>query len=136
MKDEAIYFLDKYLNESQEKIHTNATNRKSESTNNTNATNRKSESTNNTNATNRTCESGEIKAKNLADNIDVTNSDQINIDMELRLNDVNDRLYSQIEKLAPFGVGNKKPVFLFRKVVPFSVRKLSLIHISEPTRPY
>lgn len=85
VSDEAIHFLDKHLNEAQDKIRTDRTT----------VTNEKDES--------------------------ITN--QIEIDMELKLDDVNDRLCSQIEKLAPFGMGNKKPVFLFRKVAPVSVRK-------------
>lgn len=45
------------------------------------------------------------------------------IDSELSLDDVNDFLFNEINKLAPFGVGNHKPIFLFRDIKPFSVRK-------------
>lgn len=45
------------------------------------------------------------------------------IDLELKLDEVNENLYSQISQLAPFGMGNPKPIFLFRKVTPVSVRK-------------
>jgi len=38
------------------------------------------------------------------------------IDMELTLNDVNWDNYRQIEKLAPFGVGNPKPLFIFKNI--------------------
>ena len=38
------------------------------------------------------------------------------IDMELLLDDVNWNSYGSIEKLAPFGVGNKKPTFIFRNI--------------------
>jgi single-stranded-DNA-specific exonuclease len=38
------------------------------------------------------------------------------IDMEIRLEDVTWNTYREIEKLAPFGVGNKKPVFIFRNI--------------------
>lgn len=44
-------------------------------------------------------------------------------DMELSLDDVTWRLHEDIEKLAPFGIGNPKPVFVFRGVRPASVRK-------------
>ncbi len=45
------------------------------------------------------------------------------IDSELFLDDVNDSLFNEINKLAPFGVGNHKPIFLFRDIKSFSVRK-------------
>jgi single-stranded-DNA-specific exonuclease len=38
------------------------------------------------------------------------------IDMELQLDDVNWISYGSIEKLAPFGVGNHKPKFLFKNI--------------------
>lgn len=38
------------------------------------------------------------------------------VDMELDLKDVNWDVYRSIEKLAPFGVGNPKPLFIFRDV--------------------
>jgi len=44
------------------------------------------------------------------------------IDMELSIDDISGLLYEDINKLAPFGMGNPKPVFLFRKVKPISVR--------------
>jgi len=45
------------------------------------------------------------------------------IDREIAIDDVDSGLFSIINKLAPFGVGNPKPVFLFRNVRPFSVRR-------------
>lgn len=45
------------------------------------------------------------------------------IDMELSMDDVTWSLYEDIHKLAPFGMGNPKPVFLFKKVVPVSVKQ-------------
>lgn len=38
------------------------------------------------------------------------------IDMELRLEDVSWKSYGEIEKLAPFGTGNKKPLFIFKNI--------------------
>lgn len=38
------------------------------------------------------------------------------IDMELNLEDVSWNTYSDVEKLAPFGTGNKKPLFIFRNI--------------------
>lgn len=45
------------------------------------------------------------------------------IDSELSLDEVNNRLFTEINKLAPFGIGNHKPIFLFRNLQPVSVRK-------------
>ena len=44
------------------------------------------------------------------------------IDMELSIEDVVWNLFDDISKLAPFGVGNPRPVFLFKKVTADSVR--------------
>jgi len=44
------------------------------------------------------------------------------IDMELSLDAIDYRFNDDISKLSPFGTGNPKPVFLFKKVVPESVR--------------
>ena len=44
------------------------------------------------------------------------------IDAELRLSQITYRLHDEINKLAPFGIGNRKPVFLFRDVKPATVR--------------
>jgi len=41
---------------------------------------------------------------------------------ELTLEQVGDELYNEIQRLAPFGVGNPKPVFLFRDLVLYDVR--------------
>ena len=44
------------------------------------------------------------------------------VDSELSLEEANWDTYRIIEKLAPFGTGNPKPVFLFRAVVPREVK--------------
>ena len=49
-------------------------------------------------------------------------SGTIEVDAELTLDDVTKDNYKNIEKLAPFGVGNHKPTFIFRNVVPEEVR--------------
>ncbi|MDO8497982.1 MAG: single-stranded-DNA-specific exonuclease RecJ [bacterium] len=38
------------------------------------------------------------------------------IDMELKLDDVSWETYREIEKLSPFGTGNKKPLFIFKNI--------------------
>ncbi|MCX6715749.1 MAG: single-stranded-DNA-specific exonuclease RecJ [Candidatus Taylorbacteria bacterium] len=54
--------------------------------------------------------------------IGVSAGDETLIDSELSMNDVGFKLHEDLNKLAPFGIGNGKPVFLFRKVVPSSIR--------------
>ncbi len=44
------------------------------------------------------------------------------VDRELLLSDATWDTYKTIEKLAPFGTGNPKPLFLFRNVTPCDVR--------------
>jgi len=43
------------------------------------------------------------------------------VDIELNLDDVTMKNYQDISQLAPFGVGNPKPVFMFRGVVPTTI---------------
>ena len=43
------------------------------------------------------------------------------IDAEITLDDVNYRTYTDISQLAPFGVGNAKPLFIVKNVIPISV---------------
>lgn len=45
------------------------------------------------------------------------------IDVELDIDAVNETLYADIARLAPFGAGNHKPVFFFKNISPLSVRK-------------
>ena len=45
------------------------------------------------------------------------------IDAELGIDQITADLYDEISKLAPFGTGNPKPIFIFRNVVPVKVRK-------------
>lgn len=45
-----------------------------------------------------------------------------NIDAELSLDQINEKIQKELEKLAPFGVGNQKPVFLFRNIRPTLVK--------------
>lgn len=46
----------------------------------------------------------------------------IEVDAELTIDEVTRENYKHIEKLAPFGVGNHKPTFIFRGVVPEEVK--------------
>jgi len=45
------------------------------------------------------------------------------VDMELSFDAVNWRLHQEIDMLAPFGMHNKKPLFLFKNVIPVSARR-------------
>ncbi|MDE2041340.1 MAG: hypothetical protein KGI59_03115, partial [Patescibacteria group bacterium] len=44
------------------------------------------------------------------------------VDAEMKFADITADLFNDIHQLAPFGVGNPKPVFLFRNVAPLRVR--------------
>ncbi len=48
---------------------------------------------------------------------------EILIDAELGMDDIHEVTYRAISPLAPFGVGNPKPVFSFKDVTPLSVRR-------------
>jgi single-stranded-DNA-specific exonuclease len=43
-------------------------------------------------------------------------------DMDLSIDGVNWRLQEDVDKLAPFGIGNPKPLFMFKGVKPSSIR--------------
>ncbi|MFA6295719.1 MAG: single-stranded-DNA-specific exonuclease RecJ [Candidatus Paceibacterota bacterium] len=79
----------------------------------------------------RLCEACKtIKLRQLTDNnstisVDGEQLDNVEdfIDAEISLDEINSKFHADLNQLAPFGVGNPKPVFLFRKVVPSTVRK-------------
>lgn len=52
----------------------------------------------------------------------IVKEEDIIIDKKMTLNDVDWRTYKEIEKLAPFGVGNSKPLFLFEDVLISDVK--------------
>ena len=49
-------------------------------------------------------------------------NDEILVDKKITLDDINWENYKQIEKMAPFGIGNEKPIFLIEGVEIFNVR--------------
>lgn len=53
----------------------------------------------------------------------ISNSEKIKVDSEMRLSDVNLETVSKIERLAPFGVDNPKPLFIFRDVIPEKINR-------------
>jgi single-stranded-DNA-specific exonuclease len=44
------------------------------------------------------------------------------IDAELKLDDITWRLQEDLDRMSPFGMGNPKPLFIFKKVRPADVR--------------
>lgn len=60
-----------------------------------------------------------------------TDGEILHIDKELQIDDISEKTYSAIEKLRPFGMDNPKPVFLFKDLEIFNVRKFgnSGIHL-------
>lgn len=48
---------------------------------------------------------------------------EILVDAELELKNISENLVSEILRLAPFGVSNEKPVFIFRDVVPEKINR-------------
>jgi single-stranded-DNA-specific exonuclease len=49
--------------------------------------------------------------------------EDVQIDSELRLEDVNQLLINELKILAPFGAGNRKPLFAFKNVTPVAVEQ-------------
>lgn len=45
------------------------------------------------------------------------------IDLEMSIDDVDQNLFESINKLAPFGICNPKPAFLFKKIIPKTIKK-------------
>jgi len=85
--DEAVHFLDKYLNEAAKRVKR---------------------------------EGAERKAQGESSELAVDEDDLV--DAEISLDAVNWSLYNDIAKLAPFGMGNRKPLFLLKNISPTSVR--------------
>lgn len=53
----------------------------------------------------------------------VSNEVEILVDAEMSLKDISENSVAEILKLAPFGVGNEKPVFIFRDVLPEKINR-------------
>lgn len=51
------------------------------------------------------------------------NSDELKIDKVISLDDVNIKNFNVINKLAPFGVGNRKPLFLFKNIEIYKIKE-------------
>lgn len=53
----------------------------------------------------------------------VNNNTEVLVDAELSIKDISENSVSEILKLAPFGIGNEKPVFIFRNVIPEKINR-------------
>jgi len=53
----------------------------------------------------------------------VKKGEEIPVDAELTLKDVSEKTTSEINSLAPFGIGNQKPIFIFRDVIPTRINR-------------
>ena len=92
VSNERIHFLEKELNEAQVKI-----------------LNSKLETLN---------KSKDRNSKNETEHVD----DVDYVDAELKFDDITWKLQEDLERMAPFGMGNPKPLFIFKKVRPSDVR--------------
>lgn len=55
---------------------------------------------------------------------EATESEELlTVDMPLTLEEVTYQTYQELRKLAPFGQGNHKPLFLFSEIIPFSIEQ-------------
>jgi single-stranded-DNA-specific exonuclease len=53
----------------------------------------------------------------------VKSNSEVLVDAELSLKDITEKLVYEILRLAPFGVGNEKPVFIFRDVITEKINR-------------
>ncbi len=83
---------------------------------------------------------GEVSIGDISVNASVNASGEIMIDKVLNTNEVGSRLWSQIEKVAPYGEANQKPLFMFKSVTVLDVKlfgkakehlEITIVHKSE-----
>lgn len=53
----------------------------------------------------------------------VNEESEVLVDTEINLRDVSEETVKKISRLAPFGVGNEKPTFIFRDVIPEKINR-------------
>ena len=53
----------------------------------------------------------------------IKKEEEILIDAELTLKDISEKSVAEINSLAPFGIGNEKPIFIFRDIIPTNVNR-------------
>ncbi len=52
-----------------------------------------------------------------------SNEQNILVDKEMNIKEVNEETVSKILKLSPFGVGNEKPIFIFKNIIPEKINR-------------
>jgi single-stranded-DNA-specific exonuclease len=57
-----------------------------------------------------------IQAYDKTTKISVDSAEAVTFDDKLTLDDVNEKTFNELDKLAPFGTGNPKPTFLFENI--------------------
>ncbi len=63
-----------------------------------------------------------VEAYDKTEKVSVNSDEQITFDSILTLDEVNEKTFNEIDRLAPFGAGNPKPTFLFEDVEIFDVK--------------
>ena len=63
-----------------------------------------------------------VSAHKTVGSLDISNNGQSKAQYVLGLNDVSWETYNVLEKLAPFGVANPKPVFMFKSIEPKEIK--------------
>jgi single-stranded-DNA-specific exonuclease len=53
----------------------------------------------------------------------INNNSEIFVDAELNLKDISENSVYEILRLAPFGIGNEKPLFIFRNIIPEKINR-------------
>jgi single-stranded-DNA-specific exonuclease len=103
VSEDAVYKLEEYFNGAEKKGDNESTKSKS--------TKDKKKNTNKSESELKTLDEGDIAPEIEQD-----------IDMALSLEEINYDLWNDINKLAPFGMGNHKPLFLIKDIVPSDMR--------------
>ena len=109
--NDSIYFLEQALNKAKEEIGKRSAEHGARSLENEGLKIKKG---------GQDTKDGKLKGVIVDDALDSKESDMI--DLELDLEDIDWNIEKQISQLAPFGIANPKPLFLFRDIMPDSVR--------------
>lgn len=51
------------------------------------------------------------------------NDEQVLTDIEIKLSEANEKIAEKISRLAPFGTGNEKPIFILRNIIPEKINR-------------
>ncbi|OHA86120.1 MAG: single-stranded-DNA-specific exonuclease RecJ [Candidatus Zambryskibacteria bacterium RIFCSPLOWO2_01_FULL_35_19] len=53
----------------------------------------------------------------------IKKEEEIEVDAELNLKDISEKSVAEINGLAPFGIGNEKPIFIFKDIIPEKINR-------------